>query len=642
MSPSSVSSPPHRVCPCQNNKPVCKPSDNFHLQLQVFPGETFQIGAVLVGQFYGGVPGTVQANLKSKQASLKQGENVQNLSSYHCGNLVYTIYTKSTREKLVLSVQHIGDTSGFIESNQNYSIPVKIKDCPLGFSQADENTSMTLCNCNHLLSNHKEHVSCDITTQMVKRLPPAWIGIIEMNNGSKTVAYHGNCPLDYCVSKGVTLYAANNSLTQDRQCAFSRTGVLCGSCPEGLSIVLGTSECRACSNYWLMLLIPFALLGVALLVMLILFDITIADGTLSGIIFYFNIVNSNSSVIFPEQSIKFLTPSLKLIVSLVNLELGVSLCLFDGMDSYTKAWLDFALPLYLWLLAGVFIYLGGRCKWIVRNNAVKVLATLILLSYTRLVSAVAGALQVSVVQLENERCEGRWLLDGNIKYFKGKHLALALFAVMAGLLLIAFSLCLFFIQWLQKVSDNKVFLWVNQFKPFFDAYTGPFTSKARFWTGLLLLSRVVLLIITTINTSGDPKITLGTIVLVVTLLLVVIVILPNSLYRHRCLNILECSSLLNMGVLVSLLIIFPQSVIVAHICVVLELIIFICIIINYLLKVKMITNFCCCRKMFQCGNKVIGLIRQPVEDDVEVLEADFPPFVNFNEDREPLLAPNNE
>ena len=504
-----------------------------------------------------------------------------------------------------------------------------------------------MCGCSQLLSNHKEHVSCNITSQTIKRKPPAWIDTIELDTGSKTVTYHGNCPLDYCVSTDVTLFATNNSLSQDQQCAFSRTGVLCGSCPRGLSTVLGTSECKVCSNYWLTLLIPFALVGVALLVVLILFDITIADGTLSGIIFYFNIVSSNSSVVFAEQSIKYLTPSLKFIVSLINLELGLSLCLLNGMDSYVKAWLDFALPLYLLLLAGVFIYLGGRCRWIVRKNAVKVLATLVLLSYTRLVSAVAGALRLSVVQLENGKSEERWLLDGNIEYFEGKHLALALFAVVAGLLLISFSLCLFFIQWLQKVSDNKAFFWVNRFKPFFDAYTGPFTPRGRFWTGLLLISRVALLIISTVNTSGNPKITLGTTTMVVTLLLVMVAILPNGgLYKRRCLNMLECSSLLNLGLLASLRTIFPSSVIISHICVAFELVTFTYIIASKFLKMRMIRNSCCFRGVLRCGNKCIGMFNatadhQPAGNVGDVFEADFPPFVNFNEDREPLLAPSN-
>ena len=36
--------------------------------------------------------------------------------------------------------------------------------------------------------------------------------------------------------------------TSNTQCQYQRSGVLCGSCREGLSMVLGSSECRSCSN----------------------------------------------------------------------------------------------------------------------------------------------------------------------------------------------------------------------------------------------------------------------------------------------------------------------------------------------------------------------------------------------------------
>ena len=67
-----------------------------------FPGETFSIDAVLVGQFDGTVPGTVEANLRSKHSSIKQGEHVQKLSSTFCNQLNYTIYTKRHDEVLDL------------------------------------------------------------------------------------------------------------------------------------------------------------------------------------------------------------------------------------------------------------------------------------------------------------------------------------------------------------------------------------------------------------------------------------------------------------------------------------------------------------------------------------------------------------
>ena len=624
-SPSSVTSPARRLCLCQSSRPNCslKP-----LTLQKFPGETFFIEAVLVGQFYGTVPGTVQASLNSSKSSLKQGEYVQNLSSIICNELRYTISTSHGFEILKIRVQHVGGISGFTRRFQEFTIHAKMKECPLGFTHMN-----AMCNCNLLLG---DHASCDITTQTVKRQPPVWIGIIKTGESSKTVAYHDNCPFDYCASMAVELFATNDSLSQDRQCAFNRTGVLCGRCAEGLSTVLGSSECKPCSNYWILLLLPFALIGVAFLVVLILFNITIANGTLSGVIFYCNIIMSSNSIFF-HRNLPFLTLLLKWFISFVNLDVGVSTCLYNGMDSYSKAWLDFAFPLYLWFLTGVFIFLGCKFSWVVRHNAVKVLATLILVSYTRLLSAIAGALQVAHIHLENGGTEDRWLTDGNIKYFKGKHIPLAIFAVMFGLLLLPFALSLFFIQWLQRVSDYKAFSWVNHLKPLFDVYTGPFTSRGRFWTGLLLLARGVLLIVTAVNVSGDPKANLGAIILTVLLLFLVIALLPTGLYRHKYLNALESLSLINLGVLASLLFMFPNSNIISHVCVSTELLIFIGIVISHF---KLIHKSCCyirLRKLMLRYGGFLGINEaadKPQDDEVAIPYRKY----YYNEDREPLLA----
>ena len=118
--------------------------------------------------------------------------------------------------------------------------------------------------------------------------------------------------------------------------------------------------------------------------------------------------------------------------------------------------LKLGFPLYLWFITGVFIFLSGkrRCSWIVRRNAVKVLATFILLSYARLLTAIANALQISYLQLNNGSYERRWMIDGNDMYFTGKHIPLFLFASSLSLLLLPFTLCLLFIQCLHKVSRS--------------------------------------------------------------------------------------------------------------------------------------------------------------------------------------------
>ena len=651
--PSSVTSPPRRVCLCQNYKPNCSITIHNHNPLQVFPGQTFPKEVALVGQFHGSVPGTVRASLKYGNSNLEPGENVQKIPTTSCTNLQYTIYTNNKFEVLELGVQHVGDISGFEQSHQfkMCHINVTMKECPVGFTHTIAGNG-PLCDCNWLFSLHKDVISCKIKNWTISRIPPVWIGYIDIGKGSKTTVYHSHCPLDYCLSTNVYLLATNDSLNQDEQCAFNRTGVLCGSCSAGLSIVFGSSECHSCSNYWLLLHIPFALIGILLVIVLTLFNITIAEGTLSGIIFYCNIIRNNVSIFFPRQSITLLTPLLKTFVSLANLEIGVSLCLFDGMDAYTKAWLHFGFPLYLWFITGVLICLGNRCSWIIRRNAVKVLATLILLSYARLISAVTEALQVSYVYLQDGGFEQRWFIDGNVEYLKGKHIPLAMFATLFSSLLLPFALCLFFIQCLQKVSHRQAFLWVNHFKPIFDAYTGPFTSSGRFWTGLLLMLRGILFVVSAVNTTGDPRVILSTIAVTVLLLLTVAWMLPVGLYRCRCLNVLECLSLLNLGVLASLLSVYIKqslySVIIPHISVGIALFTFLGIIIYHIASLNLVKKFthkfCYHIKILQyCRSTEVNTTGHLTESDEDfIYTATFPQYKPFNEDREPLLAADNE
>ena len=645
---SSVASPPRRACLCHNRKPNC--TRTSHHSRQVYPGESFSLEVVLVGQHNGTVPGTVQATLSHKSSAFGERESAQT-TNLSCTLLQYTIYTNQSHEVLQLGVQHTGEISGFEQSHQNnrYCIHISMKECPLGFAHSvkADNSSMH-CDCDKLFSLHKEHINCNIKQQIIRRVPPVWIGYIETDKGSKTTAYHSHCPKDYCVNADVNLTATNSSLSQDEQCMFSRTGVLCGSCSAGLSNVLGSSECHSCSNYWLLLSIPFALAGILMVILLTLLNITIAEGTLSGIIFYCNIIENNISIFFPEKEIVFVTKILKMFLSLINLEIEVSLCLFNGMDAYIKAWLKFGFPLYLWFMTGVFIYISGkgRCSWIVKQNAVKVLATLILLSYARLLTAVTNALQVSYVHLCNGSFERRWMIDGNIEYFTGKHIPLVLFASFFSLLLLPFALSLLFIQCLQKVSHLKAFSWVNYFKPIFDAYTGPFKSSARFWTGLLLLLRGILFVVSASNTSGDPGIILCSIVLTVLMLLTISWVLPSSLYRCKCVSILECSSLLNLGVLASLLLIATKeslsSLILTHISLSIALFTFIGIIIYHIGNLQIVQKVCRKIKVLQFHrytgmNKCTSLAYKN-----KLVTATFPNYEPYSEDREPPLADHND
>ena len=146
-----------------------------------------------------------------------------------------------------------------------------------------------------------------------------------------------------------------------------------------------------------------------------------------------------------------------------------------------------------------------------------------------------------------------WLYDGNINYCKGKHIALFIAAVMILVFLsIPYTAALLFIQQLQKCSHYKLLFFIEKLMPLFDAYTGPYKIKHRYWTGLLLLIRVCLFLIYSINTFGDPMINLLTTSVTMFGLFAYLLMIGGE-YKVWWLNLIEVASILNLGI-------FPTSI----------------------------------------------------------------------------------
>ena len=123
------------------------------------------------------------------------------------------------------------------------------------------------------------------------------------------------------------------------------------------------------------------MVGIALVSLLMAFNLTVAIGTLNGLIFYANIFNTTGGAAISSS-----TKVVSVFISWLNLEVGFDICFFEGMDSYWKTWLQLAFPSYVILLVILIIIL---CNYSIRfsqllskRNPVATLATLILLSYT--------------------------------------------------------------------------------------------------------------------------------------------------------------------------------------------------------------------------------------------------------------------
>ena len=531
---SNISSLPFHICPCINNFPNCR---SYFSPRTVYPGEMFQVSVVAVGQRDGTVPSRVistveDTSLLDSQYWLQQANNT-------CTTFNYSVFSLPNQ---TVAINLYPERSPCSTSNYKLQQVVLSQNCPPGFSISESARS---CVCESKLQRYTS--SCNITNGVGQITRDSgqqfWVGY---DNQSDGVILHPQCPFDYCVNDTVAI-SLNNT---DIQCAYNRSGLLCGACKEGYSLVLGTSHCKQCTNSHLALLIPFAVMGVALVFLLLVCKLTVATGVLSGLVFYANIVGANHTIFQPVES----TDALSIFIAWLNLDFGIETCFYDGMDAYRKTWLQFVFPVYIWMLVGLMIlvsHFSHRFANMLGNNPVSVLATLILPSYTKILRTLTTVLYVTYLQYTtyNGTLRTVWLYDANIGYFAGKHIPLFLVAMLVFIFLfLPYTLLLLFSQWLQAISHLRLFSWVNRVKPFMDSYHAPYKAKHRYWPGLLLVLRFILLLVFAFNPQHDSSINLLAILVGVGILHLWAWV-SGGVYRNWCLDALEGLFALNLIIL---------------------------------------------------------------------------------------------
>ena len=463
VDPPVISSNPLRVCLCVDSRPECSITQ---YNTSVYPGTTIKLLVVAVGQRLGTVPSIVYSdflyefeqineihpNIKDWQYTQKAGKD--------CTNLTYTILSPPPMKlTMEVEVEDLDTPSrnvlrtGAKQLNlmnlelylTNLLINIEILPCPLGFEY--DNTSMT-CTCDSKLAENE--INCSIDTQTVWRKRSFWITTAEE---SGEVIVHEHCPFDYCKPESFDL----DLEYPDEQCAFHRSGILCGACQHNLSYVFGTSACRECSSLWALLWVPvIALAGIALVVFLIVLNLTVSVGTINGLIFYANIVRANHATFFPPNTTNSF---LNWFIAWINLDLGIETCFYSGLDAYVKTWLQFVFPLYIWFLVITIIVLSHYYTLAAKlsgRNAVQVLATLFLLSYAKLLQVLITAFSSTTITHSDGHQQTVWLYDGNINYLEGKHAVLFTVALLVLLFLsIPYTVLLVFTQYIQLKSNTE-------------------------------------------------------------------------------------------------------------------------------------------------------------------------------------------
>ena len=525
----SISSRPVKVIFCKNDYSI----------ISTRKGHTFRISVMAVDQV--GIPtyATIRSsvNTTSGVGRLKEGQAKQKAGS-QCTELEYNVFSHDSSAQVELYAE--GPCNNLGISKQLINIYFESCTCPSGLQPIQSDIECK-CDCDPDLQLGYQITNCfeENGAITLERNNNTWIEVINTTNETGYVV--SSCTLDYCVQKPVNISLSN----PDKQCAHNRSGVLCGECEPGLSLVLVTSRCKECSNLYLLLLIPFALAGILLVALILVLNITIATGNIHGLIFYANIVAANRAIFFPSLN-NFLT----VFVSWVNLDLGIETCFYNGMNSQGKVLLQLVFPAYLFLLMFFIIilskYFDSFAKLLSNRNPVAALGTLVLLSYSKLLRFVIAALQHRVLDYPNGTSDIVWVYDGNVQYFVRDHLprfvAAAIILIAGGL----FTILLFFGQWFPRCS--KVMIWTKNTKyiGFMDAYHAPFTPKHRYWVGLLLLVLIAHNLVTAMALDNFlPILSAG----VLSVGLIVWKLLNNRLYKSKFCDSLETLYLFNVFIL---------------------------------------------------------------------------------------------
>ncbi len=552
---SLVTSDPKRICLCRQDTliPIC--SDiNYIFNTSIkngYPGEYFVFYIVLVGYEFGTVSGT--AYIRALDT-----ENVQSvaINSTSCTAVNYTINSKlNTTVTLVLTTQEIalreyGDRDYMEAAIKTYNesevipesllttpvyIDIKVQDCPEGFSFNDRRN---ICECD--LKNQTTCIICN-SQRLFKMSGTQWIG--------EGVLYTEHAPHGHINTseKWVTLDGVANecpaingeSLEVDEQCANNHTGQLCGNCSGNYSLTLGRPDCKECAYKGLAFIVFFILAGPLLVALIKMLDLTVTIGSVNGLIIYANLVWANESIIFNSRECEFNEYFLKVFIAWINLDFGITECFFKGFNAVWKAFFQFLFPIYIWILAIAIIFASRYSDRVARvfgTKSVSLLATLFLLSYSKLLTAVTTVFDGTT--LGNITV---WTEDGTIEYMREEHIALFLVSlVFSTLFLLPFTASLLFIQPLRAISHIRPFQWVHKLKPFFDAYTGILEDKYHYWVGVLILARGAILITTAI--TQDKRHDLIALAIISALLC-----LHTGVYKKWYLTLIEKSFLLNLN-----------------------------------------------------------------------------------------------
>ena len=164
-------------------------------------------------------------------------------------------------------------------------------------------------------------------------------------------------------------------------------------------------------------------------------NLTVVDGKINGSLLYASSMVGNSYNIFPTRN------GLFVLMSLCNLDLGIETCFYHGMTEYVKTWLQFAFPFYLVCIVAILVITSRYSSSVerhTRRRVIPVIATILLLSYNKLLMATTKVLfsYKTVYKLYGNSKQVIWMWDSSLPLISVKFCFLFIASVFIFLFII--------------------------------------------------------------------------------------------------------------------------------------------------------------------------------------------------------------
>lgn len=432
------------------------------------------------------------------------------------------------------------------------------ESCPLGFELNE--LGECVCDASLRFVPLLNTVTCEIhnNTSYITREGALWLGVDTDLNDTDASFWYSLCL--YCIWNRVSV----DLRSPDMQCSLNRRGFVCGRCRPNYSLQLGGNGCIRCdNNRFLSLLIVFVLLGILLVVFIKLLDLTVANGTVNGFIFYSNIVWSFNTVLFQRRNIGYYIITLP--IAWINLDFGIESCFIEDLNQLTKSLLQYIFPAYILLIIFVIFLLSHystRATRLLGGNSVPLFSTLFLLVFVRVLRNTSQNLtfvtvtafkktnnQTVILEDTGNIRRKVWAYDGSVQFAVNPgHICLMIISLITLFLSGFFALILVLVPFLRRKSEHRILCWLDKLNPFFDTFYGPLNHKPQHqvWIGILLFARLVLTL--TSLMFVDPSANMLMVMIVCSSLMLYSAIV-GSLYKKWYLTVLEQLYIFNLTIL---------------------------------------------------------------------------------------------